>query len=330
MERRISIGDALAAFHQDRAISCAPSTVALQRRILRPLEGSERPVLAYDGILCRELLLAKSHVQPNTRMTAWVALSAFGRWLAEQQFLPANPMEGVPKPRVTESPHRYLTPEEIRRLFAVLGQGKRDTETRLILWLLLEGLRASELCNLRWQDVRSDRIVIAFAKGGKVRAIPLRPAMSALLEARRQSPLETRHAPQASSETREPHTRNTSPAQSPHSHEARHMVYGSGDRPLPSTKINTGRIFAFSSDALRHRIALLGRRAGIPGVHCHLFRHSMASLSLLAGMNPEHLRAVGGWSAKSEVWERYVRSVREDAAIKAALELDLSGRIFGE
>ena len=55
----------------------------------------------------------------------------------------------------------------------------------------------------------------------------------------------------------------------------------------------------------------------------------MASLSLLAGMNPEHLRALGGWSARSEVWERYVKSVREDAAIKAALELDLSGRIFG-
>ena len=280
MERRISLGDALAAFHQDRAISCAPSTVTLQKRILRPLEGSERPVVAYDGILCRELLLAKSHVQPNTRMTCFVALSAFGRWLAEQQFLPANPMEGVPKPRVTEErPHRYLTPEEIRRLFAVLGQGKRDTETRLILWLLLEGLRASELCAIRWADIRADRIVVR-GKGGKVRAVPLRKQVNELL----------------------------------------------GQR----LNLHHGRIFAFSSDALRHRIALLGRRAGILGVHCHLFRHSMASLSLLAGMNPEHLRALGGWSARSEVWERYVKSVREDAAIKAALELDLSGRIFGE
>jgi len=281
MERLPSLADGLSTFLEDKAASSRAVTggyVVSLRQHLADFLQDDRPCFAFDEPLCRELLRSRLNLAPSTRKTHWAALSAFGAWLCDRGYIPANPLKRIPAPRVPERPHRYLSALELRTLYAAAGRSrKKPAELQCLLLLLFEGLRAFELCSLRWQDVRDDRIVVAFGKGGKVRAIPLRPAVR---------------------------------------------------KALAGLKSSDGRIFTLTVNGLENRLRRLSRRAGVPGVHPHLFRHSFASHSLVAGLDPQTIAVVGGWQSDSKMMARYTASVREDAAIKRSLELGVSDKIF--
>lgn len=90
----------------------------------------------------------------------------------------------------------------------------------------------------------------------------------------------------------------------------------------------SARILPMSISSLAERLQRVGRRAGVAGLHPHLFRHTFGSQSLLAGMDRGTLATLGGWSPKSTVIERYLRSARENAAIARADELGLVERLL--
>lgn len=235
----------------------------------------------FTSTVAREILgdLIRRDVAFITVRTIWATFSTFAAFCVLRGWLAENPMPQVSKPRVREKPHRYLSPDELRRLWAAtdLPQIRRKDETKLILLLLMEGLRAGELCALRWQDVKADRIVVAFGKGGRVRAIPLSDRAKALL-ARQQ-----RSGP---------------------------------------------RIFRCGVAALEERFRRLSRLSGVPGVHPHLMRHTFGSSALAAGMDEGTIRTLGGWAPGSRVFERYVRSAREDSALKVARAFDLTEHLL--
>ena len=184
LERTPSLGAALDAFLEDKALSSRArrgGTVKNLRSQLRPLAGDTRPVAHFDARFCRALMASRApQLQTSSLKTLWGALSVFGGWCADRGFLPYNPLREVAMPRPREKPHRYLTPDELRRLFAAAALSRKPDELRLALLLLLEGLRVQELCDLRWQDVGADRIGVD-GKGGRARVIPLRPATAQAL-----------------------------------------------------------------------------------------------------------------------------------------------------
>jgi len=89
------------------------------------------------------------------------------------------------------------------------------------------------------------------------------------------------------------------------------------------------RVFPYVTGTLRYRLRVLGRKAGVPGIHPHLFRHTFGSQWMLTGGDSLALKQLGGWSDLSMV-ERYARSALEESALKRGRETDLGGKLFGE
>ncbi len=168
--------------------------------------GSRRTVDAYSSTLQRFFgtanktpeqiterdVFAFAHgVGPSGRKPAPVtigsrlaAISSFYRFLIRMKILDSNPCDMVERPRVSPSPPRGLTPEDIRHLLAVIPEtpsGLRDRA--IILFLTLTGRRRTEVINLRAKDIiRGERAYYTYrGKGGKQgkRELP-KPALDAI------------------------------------------------------------------------------------------------------------------------------------------------------
>jgi integrase len=182
LERHPTFADAVATFLEEKAVlthGITDSTPRNYRNVLVDLRDDVRPVSCFDVAFCRQLFAVRVRrgLKASSLNTHWAVLSAFGAWLVAEGFLRENPMRAVRKPPPILQHHRYLADVELRRLWSIAGE-----PDRLVMLLLIEGLRASELCLLRWRDVRSDRIAFA-GKGGKLRTIPLRAGTRRRLDA---------------------------------------------------------------------------------------------------------------------------------------------------
>lgn len=90
----------------------------------------------------------------------------------------SNPAEAIkiPKEARTEEPWCTLSLEEQKRLLVAVPEPERW----IVAFAIGTGLRAGELCALRLEDVKSDRIVVRYGKppslptkSGKIREVPL-------------------------------------------------------------------------------------------------------------------------------------------------------------
>ena len=88
-----------------------------------------------------------------------------------------SPARNVKRLRVENRRTRILSPDEQARLVAAC-QGKLRA---VVLLALITGARIGELLNLRWEDVTDQELVFWNTKNGKVRRLPLSPAILAVL-----------------------------------------------------------------------------------------------------------------------------------------------------
>jgi integrase/recombinase XerC len=168
------------------------------------------------------------------------ACRSFLRHQVRHGLLAGNPAQGLRAPKAPRKLPQVLDPDEAARLVEVptdVELGKRD---RALLELLYSsGLRVSELCALRWQDLDfAESLVTVRGKGGKTRIVPVgRFARAALAEWLSES--------------------GATPAQP--------VFPGRGGRPI-------------TPRAVQLRLRLLARQQGVwKRVHPHLLRHSFAS-----------------------------------------------------
>ena len=79
----------------------------------------------------------------------------------------SNPCAGIRRYRQGRS-ERFLTPEEYRRLAAVLGrhEGSRPLHVAALRLLLLTGCRKSEILTLQWRSYREGRLYLPDSKTG--------------------------------------------------------------------------------------------------------------------------------------------------------------------
>jgi len=112
-------------------------------------------------------------------------LSSFYRFLIRMEVVASNPCERIERPRISLSPPRGLTAEDIRKLLAaipVTPSGLRDKA--IILTLVLTGRRRAEVLGLRAGDLSRENGSVFYSyrgKGGKrgKRELP-RPAYEAI------------------------------------------------------------------------------------------------------------------------------------------------------
>jgi integrase/recombinase XerD len=136
----------------------------LEEVTLRDLEGF------------REYLVLQRHYSKNSLYTTVRGLTclfrSFGYSIADQLEPPRRP-ERLP---------RYLTEEEMHRLFAAVKDSPRDSA--MVHVLGFAGLRVGELCNLQLEDIEFERNVlhVRSGKGDKDREVVLEDRTRAAID----------------------------------------------------------------------------------------------------------------------------------------------------
>jgi integrase len=119
---------------------------------------------------------------PIARNRARAALSAFYTWAIQEGFVEANPVTGTGKATENGGRDRVLSPDELRKLWHSLGDGRFADIVRL---LLLTGQRRTEIGRLTWAEVDLDRKLIVLApertKNRRSHEVPLSAQALAIL-----------------------------------------------------------------------------------------------------------------------------------------------------
>lgn len=106
-----------------------------------------------------------------------IALKVFLKFLKREGIIQANPAQFLPQAKDWRQIPEVLTEAEVLRLLNV----PESLQDRAILELLYSsGLRVSELCHVRIQDL-DERMIRVFGKGSKERLVPIgSPALFAI------------------------------------------------------------------------------------------------------------------------------------------------------
>ena len=233
------------------------------------VEGkSPRTVIAYRGTLARFLRtipvesaadVTQEHVYAylggcrglatESRHRYFREVRCFFNWLVDSDYLEKSPFRGIKNVRLPQRIIQPLAPEEIGRLLEACGPGEIGLRDRALLMLLLDtGARCSEVIQLELAavDMEGGRIRILHGKGNKQRVVPFagacRTALAAYLAVRGLEP---------------------------------------GALFLTSDGHGTLRTgVPMLQHGLQGVMRRLGRRAGVPKVHAHRFRHTFATWAI--------------------------------------------------
>jgi integrase/recombinase XerD len=119
------------------------------------------------------------------------AMRGFFKFLVRERVLERDPTELIDRPRLARRLPKVLSTDEVLRMIEAATQPTRPTlaavrraarDRAMLMLLYSSGLRVSELCGLRTQDVdRARGVVSPLGKGQKRRLVPLgEPALDAL------------------------------------------------------------------------------------------------------------------------------------------------------
>jgi integrase len=164
-------------------------------------------------------------------------------------------------PKLPQRVVRTLTRQEIQR---VEDQASNERDALIVRLLADTGIRVGELCALRLGDLSprmSQPTLLINGKGAKQRQVPLSPALADRLR---------RHVRRRASDARTDH------------------VF------LSRQRSRVGDYAPLQPSGVEQFVRELGVRAGIPGLHPHLLRHSYATHCLAQNMNIEVLRRILG------------------------------------
>ena len=168
------LAEAIDLFLDDVGIALSPLTRTTYATRLRPLRSLDWP------LDCRALIRAELDIHARSTVRNFCGvLSVFCKFCVAQGWLTENPMQGVPFPKAPTRPHRYLPKPALEALWAVserfdarTHRGPHGVSFRLLLALLSVGLRVSEACSVRVEDI-DDGLLLVRGKGSKYRYVPL-------------------------------------------------------------------------------------------------------------------------------------------------------------
>ena len=122
--------------------------------------------------------LSKKKFSPKTIKRKFSSLSSYFNFLRDSKIIKNNPLNGVFTPKIPKILPEILTIEEINNIFLAAESSKNEIlslRDRCILEMLYSsGLRVSEVCELKINNIQFDLDLIRFfGKGSKERIIPL-------------------------------------------------------------------------------------------------------------------------------------------------------------
>jgi site-specific recombinase XerD len=237
--------------------------------------------------------------QPNGQLSsAYIhgcvrAVRAFASWLYAEEYTDSNRLRAVRPPKVQRKVVPVLKDDEVEALLAVFDRGDAfGVRNHAMVYTLLDtGLRASELCGLRLDDLRlREGYFKVLGKGNKERLVPFGTATEAVLSR-----------------------------------------YRDHFRPLFEPSALNGYLFINANgepitvNALQEMLQRAARRAQLPRVTCHLLRHTFATNYLVREVgDPMRLQQMLGHSSL-EMVRHYVQraSVQQNLLERRPSPMDL-------
>ena len=122
----------------------------------------------------------------STRARRAIAIRTWLHYLKARKLIPHNPAELMDPPRREQALPKILSEAEVAALIdGVSGKAPRELRDRAMLEILYGcGLRVSELCDLKMEDLVADgELLRVFGKGSKERIVPIGGAAGRALNA---------------------------------------------------------------------------------------------------------------------------------------------------
>ena len=150
-----------------------PTTITHHRWALAKLARAHVNLPRKPDAMMR--LIAFQDLADESKHDLWRAYRRFYKWVSAFHDVP-NVMKHVPPPRRRPRLPRTLEKSEMEQLLSGIP---RRRDLAVVALLLDTGIRIGELAGLRWQDVKSGRIVVN-GKTGQ-RAVPVTPEVHQLM-----------------------------------------------------------------------------------------------------------------------------------------------------
>ncbi|MEX2227577.1 MAG: tyrosine-type recombinase/integrase [Dehalococcoidia bacterium] len=228
---------------------------------------------------------------PSTVNQRYRSLKRFYRWLLEEGEIRESPMVRIKPPKVPDQIKEHYGTEGLERVLKACGE-KSWTSLRdraMVLVLYDTGVRASELCGMRMDDLDMDEQAIKVTgKGGKERVVPMGNKAALMLD----KYLRKRPATLAD-----------------------HVWISTRGQPM-------------TFNALRMCLRRRFQDAGVPFKGIHGFRRSFAIAFLDAGGYAEDLQQIAGWNSLQMV-QRYTKATASARARRAHKKLSPADRLVG-
>ena len=247
--------------------------------------------LTRDNVRAWLAYLGEDH-EASTVHIRFAGLRRYCGWLVAEGEIDTSPMAGLNPPEPAQKPVPVLDDDELSALLkACTGRGFSDRRDEAMLRVLLDaGVRVSELCGLKLDDVDLNReMAMVRGKGNKIRPVYFGArtvrALDRYLRERRK-------------------------------HRWAHL----------DALFLTQR-GALSTDGARERIRVRAEQAGLKDrMHPHRFRHTFAHDFLLHGGQERDLKRLAGWSS-DVMLERYGASAADMRAREATRRLRRGDRV---
>lgn len=136
---------------RDRAVSTLYAYRNMARCHLLPALG-DVPLRELTPYQIQNYLFERMEqgLAPNTVIKHYVLLTTALGLAVRLEVLDRSPLDRVTPPKRQESHYRFYTPEQLQMLFSAAEGTVLELPVKLAAYL---GLRRSEICGLRWQDV---------------------------------------------------------------------------------------------------------------------------------------------------------------------------------
>ncbi len=122
----------------------------------------------------------------NTIIRRIATLRNFFKFMLQRGYIDHDPTAMIQKIKKTKPLPKFLTENEIERLFASIDRNTKNgfRDYVMLSLMLMTGIRVSELLNLRVSDIdfKNSYITIRMGKGRKDRIVPLNDDVKKLLE----------------------------------------------------------------------------------------------------------------------------------------------------